>query len=216
MADALYEYFNNIMGINFERSRSLNLAEIGVPTEDLSDLEAMFTEDEVRSVIQELPNDKAPGSDGLIGLFYKISWEIIKVDILNSFNAFWARDRRSFNHLNEAFMILLKKKAQPMEIRDYRPISLIHSFGKLITKCLSRRLAPYLDRLVMKNQSVFIKGRCIHDSFRQVQLTCRALHASRIPALLLKIDITKAFDTVSWAFLLEVMQHMGFGQRWRD
>jgi len=138
------------------------------------------------------------------------------VDILNAFNAFWARDMRSFNHLNEAFMILLKKKAQPMEIRDYQPISLIHSFSKLITKCLARRLAPFLDSLVMKNQSAFIKGRRIHDSFRQVQLACRTLHTTHIPALLLKIDITKAFDTVSWAFLLEVLQHMGFGQRWRD
>jgi len=47
MADALHEYFNNIMGVNFERSKSLNLAEIGVPTEDLSALEAIFTEDEM-------------------------------------------------------------------------------------------------------------------------------------------------------------------------
>jgi hypothetical protein len=113
-------------------------------------------------------------------------------------------------------MILLNKKEQPVEIRDYRPINLIRSFGKLITKCLAKHLARVLDSLVMRNQSAFIKGRRIHDNFRHVQLTCKAIHASRSPVILLKIDIAKAFDIVSWTFLLEVLQLMGFGRRWRN
>lgn len=43
----------------------------------------------------------------------------------------------------------------------------------------------------------------------------RYLHARKVPSLLFKLDITKAFDTVSWAFLLEILQHLGFGSRWR-
>lgn len=46
-----------------------------------------------------------------------------------------------------------------------------------------------------------------------VQITTRTLHVRRIPALLLKIDISKAFDTVSWPFLLHVLRHLGFGPR---
>lgn len=34
--------------------------------------------------------------------------------------------------------------------------------------------------------------------------------------MLLKVDIAKAFDTVSWAFLLELLEFMGFSRRWRD
>lgn len=48
-------------------------------------------------------------------------------------------------------MVLLKKKEQPTEIKDYRPISLMHSFAKLITKCMVDRLAPKLDVLVSHN-----------------------------------------------------------------
>jgi len=113
-------------------------------------------------------------------------------------------------------MILLKKKEHPSEIKDYRPISLIHSFSKLITKCLAKRLAGVLDKLVLRNQSAFIRGHRIHDNFRQVQIACKNIHARRSPVLLLKIDIAKAFDTVSWVFHLELLQHMGFGQRWTD
>lgn len=41
------------------------------------------------------------------------------------------------------------------------------------------------------------------------------LHCQRRPGILLKLDITKAFDTVSWPFLLEVLTHLGIGHRWR-
>lgn len=55
-------------------------------------------------------------------------------------------------------MVLLKKKQDAEQVKDYRPISLIHSVGKLFAKTLSRRLAPHLLDLVQPNQSAFIKG----------------------------------------------------------
>jgi hypothetical protein len=47
-----------------------------------------------------------------------------------------------------------------------------------------------------------------------VQFTARKLHRLKTDAILLKLDITKAFDTVDWAFLLDVMVKLGFGRRW--
>jgi hypothetical protein len=49
-----------------------------------------------------------------------------------------------------------------------------------------------------------------------VQWTTRRLHAKKKPSLLLKIDITRAFDSVAWPFLLELLQHMGFSNAVRD
>jgi hypothetical protein len=215
-AMALYEYFSGIMGTNFERSRCFNLQALGILVEELDDLERLFSEDEVWAIIQQMPSEKALGPDGFTGLFYQCCWQIIKSDIMHAINAFWAQDARSFHHLNEAFMILLHKKEQPTEIRDYRPISLIHSFGKLVTKCMAHRLAHVLQRMVQPNQSAFIRGRSIHDNFRAVQLNCRAIHRARTPCVLLKIDIAKAFDSVAWCFILEILEHMGFTRRWRN
>ena len=109
MADALYDYYISILGANFERSRRFGLQTLGVPQIARPELEHLFTEEEVRSVIANLPNDKAPGPDGFTGLFYKKAWGTIKMDVMNAFNAFWSLDCRSFNHLNDAYMILLKK-----------------------------------------------------------------------------------------------------------
>jgi hypothetical protein len=91
---------------------------------------------------------------------------------MNAFNAFWAQDVRSLHHVNEAFLVLLKKKEAPQEIKDFWSISLVHSFGKLVTKCMAARLAPVLDRLVLRNQSAFIRGRSIYDNFNEVRLAC--------------------------------------------
>jgi hypothetical protein len=206
MADELFQYYDQILGAAFARSRRIDLGAIGLPSLDLSDLEVYFTEEEVWAVVSELPNDKAPGLDGFTCLFYKKAWPIIKNDLLAVFNAFWACDTRSLYLLNDAYMILLRK-TEPVEIRDYRPISLIHSFGKLITKCLARRLAGVLDGMVQPNQTAFIHGRCIHDN------SCKVIHGRRVPCALLKIDIAKAFDFVAWNFLLEVLAHLGFWQR---
>jgi hypothetical protein len=70
--------------------------------------------------------------------------------------------------------------------------------------------------MVSPIQSAFIKGRFIQDNFMLVQQTVRFLHQRKQSSILLKLDISKAFDSISWPFLLEVMQHMGFGQIWRD
>jgi hypothetical protein len=182
MANAVFEHYNAIMGTPFQRTADIDLDALGLQLHDLTMLDVCFSEFE-----------KTPGPDGFTGLFYKLAWPIIKADIINAFNAFWALDGRSFNLINEAFMVLLKK-SEPVEIKDYRAISLIHSFGKLVTKCLSHRLALVLNELVHPSQSAFIQGRSIHDNFRAVHLTCKALQQSRRSHVLLKIDIAKAFD----------------------
>jgi hypothetical protein len=83
------------------------------------------------------------------------------------------------------------------------------------TKILSRRLAPLLDSLVAPNQSAFIKKRCIQDNFMLVRQSAKKLHQKKQSSLLLKLDIAQAFDSISWPFILEVLEHRGFGGRWR-
>jgi hypothetical protein len=75
-------------------------------------------------------------------------------------------DFRSFHHLNGALLTLVPKKPNPVSLSDYRPISLIHSFGKLFSKAAANRFAHHLPNLISTNQSAFIKGCLIHDNFR--------------------------------------------------
>jgi len=112
--------------------------------------------------------------------------------------------------------VLLPKKEDALKVGDFRPISLSHSITKLISKLLAIRLSTDLDKLVSRAQSAFIKKRSIHDNFLYTQNLIRELHKAKRPSLFLKLDIAKAFDTVRWDYLQEVLQQLGFGPRWRS
>lgn len=73
-----------------------------------------------------------------------------------------------------------------------------------------------MEKLISRSQSAFIKGRSIHDNFLYVRNMARRFHRHRTPTLLMKLDISKAFDSVRWDYLLELMQHRGFPTWWWD
>jgi hypothetical protein len=95
-------------------------------------------------------------------------------------------------------------------------ISLIHSIGMIFSKVLANILDPRLPELVSSSQSAFVKKRCSHDNFVLVQSLVKEFHGKTKKALFIKLNIAKAFDSISWAYLLEVLQRLGFSAKWRD
>jgi hypothetical protein len=113
---------------------------VGIPRVELQDLDDMFTEAEVWKVVQELPPDRAPGPDGFIGLFYQKAWSIIKHDVLAAVFKLAVGDGRGFDKLNASLITLIPKRSDAIDIGDFISISLVHSFGKLISKLIANRL----------------------------------------------------------------------------
>ena len=111
-------------------------------------------------------------------------------------------------------MVLLPKIEGAKKMADFRPISLVHAIAKNFTKLLARRLQPKMDKLVAPCQSAFIKQRSILDNFVFVRGQIKCLKMSRTPSVLVKVDIAKAFDSISWEFLLQLLQQRGFSSRW--
>jgi hypothetical protein len=186
-----------------QREFTLNLQAFHRPAIDLSDLEQVVSEEEVWATIKSLPSDKAPGPDGYTGRFYKLAWEVIKSDLMAAVSRLMQGDVSRLFLLNLAYVTPLPKMVDAMEVKDFRPISLVHNFAKIVTKLLANRLAAKLPSLVSCDQNASMKGCCILDNFMLVQEMTKALHRQKEPRLLLKLDISKAFDSVSWPFLLE-------------
>nr|XP_016478797.1 PREDICTED: uncharacterized protein LOC107800154 [Nicotiana tabacum] len=101
-----------------------------------------------------------------------------------------------------------------MELKDYRPISLIGSIYKIVAKILAERLKSVMEKLVSNQQNAFIKNR---------QITDASLIANEVmdwqlkrggSGILCKLDIEKAFDQLNWVYLISILRQMGFGSMW--
>jgi hypothetical protein len=208
--DVVFENFQKHLGTHVPRSCQLNLVELGWLPKDLSHLNLPFSEEEIQKVIMEAPKEKAPGLDEFIVLFFSSYWGIIKQDIIRVVHQFCCLNQQELNFLNQSFVVLIPKKEEPKFVSDFMPISLKHSFAKIITKLLANRLARQLNDLISINQTAFIKKKYIHDNFIYVQEVIKNLHKKKVPSLFIKLDISKAFAIVNWSYLLQVMEHLGF------
>jgi hypothetical protein len=167
--EAFFNHFEGLLGTAMARSSTLDLDFFHREGLDLSALDQPITEEEVWNTIKSLPADRAPGPDGFTGRFYKACWPLIKADFMAAVITLQQGNAQKLWLLNSAYLTLIPKKDEPLRATDYRPISMIHSFAKLITKILANRLAPLLKDLVASSQSAFVRGRCIHDNYMLVK-----------------------------------------------
>ncbi|XP_026458497.1 uncharacterized protein LOC113358992 [Papaver somniferum] len=94
-------------------------------------------------------------------------------------------------------------------------IGLSNFFFKIFTKILATRLGTVLGNLVSEEHVAFIKGRNIHENISLASEMVNELQIKRKDGNVgLKLDITQAFDTVSWKFIMEVFRRYGFSEGW--
>jgi hypothetical protein len=210
----IQEHFEKAMSAPLPRTRDFSWTDLALPAVDLSSLDRPFTDSEVWQAIFLLPQDKAPGPDGFTGHFFKKCWPLIQPDIMAAIHSLYNLRCRDLDLLNKANIILIPKKDGAISIGDFRPISLIHGVAKIVTKVLALRLTPFLSELISPCQSAFIKNCSIHDNFLYVRNLTRKFHRARNPTLLLKLDISKAFDSVRWDYLLTLLQCKSFPPKW--
>ena len=212
----IHDHFSHVMKRGSGSTTDFNWEELNLESHDLHELDSPFTEEEVLEAINSMPSDKAPGPDGFTGLFFKKCWAIVKLNLMGVIQRFDSLHTTNLHWLNSANIVLLPKKDGAESIVDYRPISLIHGIAKIIAKVLSIRLGPHMSTLVSNAQSAFIKTRSIHDNFMYVRNLARRLHKSKTPSLLFKLDIRKAFDSVKWEYLLDLLRRRGFPSKFRE
>jgi hypothetical protein len=154
--------------------------------------------------------DKALGPDGFNGVFYKKCWNIIKFDIYQLCDEFF-QGTTSLPPINNSYITLIPKINNPTRINDFRPITLGNIVVKIITKLLGNNLQSQVILLIHENQYGFIKSRTIQAWAFEYIHQC---HKSKQECIILKLDFTKAFDTIEHNAILKVMSQMGFPQNW--
>ena len=96
-------------------------------------------------------------------------------------------------------------------LKNWRPISLLNNSYKLLSSCLANRLKQILAKLIHENQKGFLSGRYIGENTRLVYDILNYTEQYNKPGILLLVDFEKAFDSVSWKFLMNVLKFFKFG-----
>jgi hypothetical protein len=112
------------------------------------------------------------------------------------------------------FVVLIPKKVGASDVKDFRPISLTGSIYKIISKVLANRLRDVLGSLLSPTQNAFIQSRQIQDSVLIANESLDSRIKFDIPGLICKLDLEKAYDHVSWSFLMYLLERCGFGVKW--
>nr|GEV54020.1 RNA-directed DNA polymerase, eukaryota [Tanacetum cinerariifolium] len=148
-------------------------------------MECDETNVEIKNAVWDCGTDKAPGPGGFSFGFYRRFWYHIEKDVWDAVKYFFTHGEFS-NGCNSVFIALIPKIPNANMVKDYRPINLVGSLYKIISKVLSNRLVGVLGNIVKKKQE-----------------------------LIFKVDFEKAYDSVRWDFLDEVLHKFGFGTKWR-
>jgi hypothetical protein len=200
------------LGVSSFTEIHFNLSALLIP-QDMSSLVAPFEKEEIDLVVKMLPSNKAPGPDGFNTDFTKKCWSIISEDFYKLCNAFYS-ENICLQSLNGSHITLVPKHDHAIKVSDFRPISLLNTSIKIITKILSNRLQHVMPKLIHKNQYGFIKARSIQDCLAWSLEFLHLCHQSRRELIILKLDFEKAFDTVEHELMVQIMRSKGFPNKW--
>lgn len=175
-------------------------------------LTALLEDSEVKVAVFGLNATSAPGPDGFSGVFYQKCWPIIQQDLVSAVRHF-------FHHIiipngvNSSFVALIPKTPDAIRVENFYPIVMGNYLFKIFTKILASRLGSFIGQYISPLQFGFIPGRQIHTCIALASEAVNCFSLGRFANMAVKIDMTKAFDTISWHFLRTVLQKMGFSQR---
>lgn len=213
IADHIVNYYNNLFCTNSLLQEQL-LAEEVIPLLVTNEVNAMLTmlpsHQEIKVAVFSLNKDSAPGPDGFGAFFFQHFWDIVKNEViaavLQFFTSGWI-----LPGYNSNIIALIPKVPNAISVDQYRPIAMANFKFKIISKILADRLAQIMPSIISKEQMGFIHGRDIKDCICTASEAANLLHNKTFGGnLALKIDITKAFDTMEWPFLLQVLKQFGF------
>lgn len=103
----------------------------------------------------------------------------------------------------------------PLELDYFRPISLLDSMYKLVAKILVARLVGVMGKLISPEQLTFVKGRKLVDGVMALNEVINFSRKYKRECLIVKVDIEKSYDLVSWSFLNCMIKRFGFDVKWR-
>jgi hypothetical protein len=154
-----------------------------------------------------MPLGKAPGPDGFTTDFFHYYWDMIREEVWQV-----VEESRTSGQvlltLNATFLTLIPKEERVTHPKQYRPISLCNVIYKIITKVIATHLKPILPFVISKEKVGYVEGRKIMDSVILTHEVIHSLKMTKIPGMLIKLDLSKYFDRISWQYMRSLLESL--------
>lgn len=149
--------------------------------------------EEIRRVVFNMGNYKAPGPDGMPSLFYKSYWQIVGGDVVALVQYFF-QSNRLLPELNCSNIVLIPEIDKPTSMNHCRLISICNTVYKVIAKILADQIKPLLHDLICPAQGAFVSGKSIHDNSVIIQEVIHSMKnkSGQEGYVVMKIDLQKA------------------------
>ena len=191
-----------------------DLLEFKCAEEDKQMLIREVTAEEIKRVLFTMSSNKSPGPDGFTCEFFKETWSTVGHDFVVAIQSFF---KTGFlpKGVNSTILALIPKMKEVAFMKDYRPISCCNVLYKVISKLLANRLKTILPKFIAPNQSAFVKDRLLMENLLLATEIIKDYHKESVsPRCAMKIDISKAFDSVQWSFLLNTLKALDFPEKY--
>jgi hypothetical protein len=173
--------------------------------------ENQITMQELGNALKELKNEKSPGSDGFTTDFYKFFWINIKKTVLESINYAENVGNLSIDQRRGIINLIPKKNKDPRLLKNWRPISLLNTDYKIITKVLASRIKKVLPSVINSDQVVYLKNRFIGQNIRTIMDIMDYTKLMDKDGIIAFLDFEKAFDTIQWEVIYDALKMFNLG-----
>ena len=163
---------------------------------------------EIKSAINKLKNYKSPGPDGLPAEFYKCGTNALAPVIKAQTDIIW-REGRIPNSWKNGTIIVLPKKGNLSECKNWRGITLLNTIIKILAIVIHDRLLPVVDELLRPEQAGFRKNRSCTDHVNTLRIIVEQSVEWQAKLYLLFVDFERAFDTIHRTAIWSALANLG-------
>ena len=114
--------------------------------------------------------------------------------------------------MREAIVKLLYKKNDHKNIKNWRPISLLNTDYKILSKIIVNRLIPIFENYISPQQCTGLPGRRIENIHYNIQALLEMANQKNENLAIMSIDFEKAFDKISHQFIFKIVEKLKLGK----